>query len=503
MPRHRKRFPHRLSCPVCFRLEHVLWCLTLGIILLSPWPAHGQSANLCEAQDGLCAPAGIEALSGARTLHERDFQSEPDRPLSSSSRLGTVNFDSGETSPEIEIQSFQWRRALTESFTFLLIEQAYVIHTDFRWVVSQNGMPFNHYWRDYTQSLASWTQSGWNDGDPNWFGYVGHPIQGALTGFIQIQNDPKGERLEFSKTRAYWKSRFKAFLWSTVYSTQWNLGPLSEPTVEKYGAKDRSPWNQDGSWPCTTKHCYNGVGQIDLVMTPLAGIGWLIGEDFLDKKIVRRVESSTGNRIVIDTVRMALNPLRGGANILHGQHPWYRASRDGYAANFTDNSRRSDRVDLPIPNRGNLSFGYSHAGGSHCEVVSSGASTTCDPLSSRSSQLGGWDASVEKMYLRYFGAVADFSGQYGEVKQTDFLFGVRGGAWVGRFRPFAQAMIGAVRVRETASSQTAFAEDLGLGFDLRVVQRWSWRNQIETLKTGSTDFERRNLRVSSGISMRF
>jgi len=35
--------------------------------------------------------------------------------------------------------------------------------------------------------------SGWNDGDPDWFGYVGHPIQAALTGFIQIQNDRQGE----------------------------------------------------------------------------------------------------------------------------------------------------------------------------------------------------------------------------------------------------------------------------------------------------------------------
>ncbi|MGB9282938.1 MAG: hypothetical protein WCB59_02905, partial [Candidatus Sulfotelmatobacter sp.] len=209
-----------------------------------------------------------------------------------------------------------------------------MVHTDFRWVVSENGIPFNHYWRDYKQSLSEWTQSGWDDGDPNWFGYVGHPIQGALTGFIQIQNDPKSERLEFSKTKAYWKSRLKAALWNTVYSTQWNLGPLSEVTVEKYGTKDRAPWNSNGSFPCNTNHCYTGVGQIDIVMTPLGGMGWLIGEDFLDKKVVRRVENSTQNRFLIDTVRVALNPIRSGANMLHGEHPWYRASRETQGMNF-------------------------------------------------------------------------------------------------------------------------------------------------------------------------
>ena len=152
-----------------------------------------------------------------------------------------------------EKQGFHWRQALTESLTFLVIEQAYVVHTDFNWVVIENGIPFNHYWRDYKQSLSAWVHSGWNDGDPNWFGYVWHPVQGALTGFIQIQNDPQGEKLEFSKTKAYWWSRSKAALWNAVYSTQWNLGPVSEVTVEKYGTKNRAPWNYNGSYPCS-KH---------------------------------------------------------------------------------------------------------------------------------------------------------------------------------------------------------------------------------------------------------
>jgi hypothetical protein len=404
-------------------------------------------------------------------------------------------------SEERDKQGFHWRRALTESFTFLLIEHAYVVHTDFRWVVSENGIPFNHYWRDYKQALSEWTHSGWNDGDPNWFGYIGHPIQGALTGFIQIQNDPKSEKLEFSKTKAYWKSRLKAALFNAAYSTQWNLGPLSEVTVEKYGTKTRPPWNPNGSFPCTSKNCYTGVGQIDIVMTPLGGAGWLIGEDFLDKKIVRRVENATENRFLIDTVRVALNPIRAGANMLHGEHPWYRASRDGTTA-LTNEAPKEQP-----PNHGNVFFGYSHTGKSHCEVLISGAATVCDPLSGASSKLSGWNTSVEKMYLRYFGAVADFTGQYGGVSQSNFLVGLRGGASIGRFRPFGQALIGAVHVRQNAStgsrSNTSFAEDLGLGVDFRLMRKLSWRNQVDALKTGSLDFERRNLRLSSGFAMRF
>jgi hypothetical protein len=221
-------------------------------------------------------------------------------------------------------QGFRWGRALLESFMFLSIEQAYVVHDDYRWVTSENGVPLNHYWRDYKQSLHSWVNSGWNDGDPLMYGYLGHPIQGAFTSFIQIQNDPKSWNLEFSNSREYWHSRLKATLFNAVYSTQWNIGPLSEMTVEKYGTKIRQPWNQNGTWPCTSRNCYTGVGQIDLVMTPVGGFAWMLGEDLLDKNVARRVEASTNNRFLIDVTRCAINPIRGGASILHGHRPWYR-----------------------------------------------------------------------------------------------------------------------------------------------------------------------------------
>src|SRR5881394_2874496 len=121
-------------------------------------------------------------------------------------------------------ENFHWGRALFESFAFLSIEQSYVVKEDYRWVVVENGVPLNHYWRDYKASLSTWVHSGWDDGDPMLYSYVGHPIQGALTEYIQIQNDPQGRNLEFSNTRAYWWSRFKAFWWNAAYSTQWNIG---------------------------------------------------------------------------------------------------------------------------------------------------------------------------------------------------------------------------------------------------------------------------------------
>jgi len=405
-------------------------------------------------------------------------------------------------------EGFHWRRALSESFTFLVIEQAYVVHTDFNWVVSENGIPFNHFWRDYKQSLSEWVHSGWNDGDPNWFGYVGHPIQGALTGFIQIQNDPQGRKLEFSRTKAYWWSRFKAALWNAAYSTQWNLGPLSEVTGEKYGTKQRPPWNYNGSYPCS-RHCVTGVGQIDIVMTPVGGTGWLIGEDFLDSKIVRRVEDATQNRFLIDSARCALNPIRGAANILHGKHPWYRASRDAEGMSLVSGKKTAvlpgETQKTQTPNHGDLFFGFSRIGAARCQALFSSTRVVCDPLSTKAANLNGWNASVEKKYLRYFGAIADFGGESGSVSTRNFFFGLRGGASIGTFRPFAQALFGAVNAQGSGvlKSDTSFAEALGGGLDFEFVRLLTWRIQADEVKTGSPAFERRNLRLVSGLAVRF
>jgi hypothetical protein len=111
------------------------------------------------------------------------------------------------------------------------------------------------------QSLSSWWKAGWSAGVNPLYNYVGHPIQAALTGYIELQNDPKYEKLEFSNTKAYWRSRLKAILWNGVYSTQWSIGPLSEMTVEKYGSKDRPPWNAQRYIPVRHLLFRRGKGQ--------------------------------------------------------------------------------------------------------------------------------------------------------------------------------------------------------------------------------------------------
>src|SRR5271155_4202083 len=491
-------------------------CVVL-VLLLSPVCFSQLPSSRCDSTGSALKDCAyltkVETTPGQVSTSEENFV-DPRAPLATISQTSTDGeSDSGGTtiaSEPTKQEGFHWGRALTESATFLVIEQAYVVHTDFNWVVSENGIPFNHYWRDYKQSLTTWWHAGWSAGEDPLYNYVGHPIQGALTSYIQIQNDPKSEKLEFANAKTYWKSRLKATLWNAVYSTQWSIGPLSEMTVEKYGTKVRPPWNANGSYPCDTKTCYWGVGKVNLVMTPVGGFGWMLAEEAMDKKITEQlVESHTQNRLLIDALRSSLNPIRGGANILHGKRPWYRP-RDVQGPRLfiqQQNAVPTTEPPKPVPSHGDVFFGYTHSGASHCEGIFSGAAVACNPLSARASGLSGWDLALEKKYLRYFGAVADFSGQYGGASQSNFLFGIRGGASLGRFRPFAQVLFGAVHARENGTavpkSDTTFAEDLGVGIDFRLMRLLSWRFQTDELKTGSPTFERYNVRLSSGVALRF
>ncbi len=65
-----------------------------------------------------------------------------------------------------------------------------------------------------------------NDGDSFVVNYVGHSLQGAVSSYIEIQNDPVARNLEISSSPEYWKSRLMGLLWATVYSTQSEIGPI-------------------------------------------------------------------------------------------------------------------------------------------------------------------------------------------------------------------------------------------------------------------------------------
>jgi hypothetical protein len=203
---------------------------------------------------------------------------------------------------------FNWDGAFRQSFIFLGIQHAFRLAMEEGTREELKG-PF---FKDYFRTLRS--LRGWSDGDPFLVNYIGHPMMGSVTGFIQVQNDPKGINEELSLKKSYWKSRMKAMGWSFIYSTQFELGMISEASVGNIGM-------------LPNKKSQHPMAYVDLVVTPVVGTGWLVGEDALDKYFIRRVEDRISNRATVILFRSFLNPTRSFANLMRGKWPWYRENR--------------------------------------------------------------------------------------------------------------------------------------------------------------------------------
>ena len=207
--------------------------------------------------------------------------------------------------------SFQWRPALLQSVRFLAIQHAMNTPT-------YRGTLKGPFFGDWFRSVGAYRFSRWNDDDPFLVDYVGHPMMGAVTGRIQVQNDPRGVTAEFGKSKLYWKSRAKALAFSSVYAAQWELGPLSETSIGNLGSFSY--------YSKSAGHLSNGTGLVDLVMTPVGGTAWLIAEDALDRYAITRLEQVSRRRLWLLGISV-LNPTRSTANLLRFKAPWHRDSR--------------------------------------------------------------------------------------------------------------------------------------------------------------------------------
>jgi len=206
-----------------------------------------------------------------------------------------------DVAPNDDTERFNWKTALAQSGILLGVQHAG------RMVQSKTRRELaGPFWSDYFESASS--IHTWNDEDGIATNYLGHPVMGAVAGYIQIFNDPGGRRLEFDLwSKQYWKSRLKAMAWSAAYSTQFEIGPISEASIGNVG-----------------KHP-PAMAVTDLVVTPLGGFTLMLLEDYLDKRFVSRLERGGGMKARV--YRIVLNPSRSIANVLRWKRPSYRDNR--------------------------------------------------------------------------------------------------------------------------------------------------------------------------------
>jgi hypothetical protein len=161
----------------------------------------------------------------------------------------------------------------------------------------------------------------------------------------------------------------------------------------------------------------------------------------------------------------------------------------------------------------NVFFGYSYY---HTDLSSIDSANT-----------NGWEASVEGKIIPFLGFVADADTHYGSQNfpagcvtsldgvncgtlnasftEHNFLFGPRLSVSVSRFRPFAEALFGGAHVslNNGGGSDTSFATAIGGGLDYKIIPLVAWRFQGDYVQTRFFDTTQNNLRISTGLVLRF
>lgn len=212
------------------------------------------------------------------------------------------------------------RDLVIEASSFLAFQNAGNLYTSY-WYRYETTT--GKWWDRYVNSVEGWKWDSWHDGNPFLDDYIGHGIMGSITNNLWIQNDPKGMTLEQSNSWPYWRSRLRALAFSTFYSFEWKMGPIGEASIGHNGDHYFTDHGQRT----------NNTGDVELVSTPLGGLGWTLAEDFLDKHVVKKLEAKSSNPLLL-TAYQFLTPSKGFDNILRFRPPWYRDSRVVKAKTF-------------------------------------------------------------------------------------------------------------------------------------------------------------------------
>lgn len=205
-----------------------------------------------------------------------------------------------------------WWRVLSQSFFFLSTQHLGNIAMDHD---TRDALEHGSFWGDYVSCVERYRWSRWKDDDPFFVDYVGHPMMGAVTSSIYEQNDPKQRALMYENTRRYWMGRLRAMAYSAAYSAQWKVGPLSEASIGNSGLFYYTR-ARDGVWT-------NETGMQDFFITPIGGLAWNVGEDALDRFVLKRVRHATRNRLLLFASSL-MTPGKSAANVTRFRATYYR-----------------------------------------------------------------------------------------------------------------------------------------------------------------------------------
>ncbi len=330
-----------------------------------------------------------------------------------------------------------WGHLIGSSLAFLAVSHTYRYATEATTRRSFDE-PFFPYYGNAVANLH-----GWGDGDPFLVNYVGHPMEGAVAGFIWQHNDRAYRTVEFGRNRRYWKAKMRGMAFAYVYSVQFEIGPISEASLGHI----------QGMYP--------QVGFVDHVITPIVGTGWAIAEDSIDRILVQRLEQHVANPYVRLLARGVLNPSRSFANVMELQVPWHRDDRPGVFKPFPENAlwvaenkRRMESSPVnPPPGVAPFDFSF-HA--TFTDYLGNAGAGAC---------MGGGGTAGFRV-ADDWQIILDVSGckmlEFGKDWSGDTLTYMVGPRWTphnsSHWTPHVQALIGGTKITQEYQNPTLKAE---------------------------------------------
>ncbi len=277
-------------------------------------------------QTSLDWPTDIEATHGlgrpnlplgAGAKPPDSFVSHPELETEVPAAGATESYVLHSTVPK---QHFQLRRAVRQEFEFLTIEHGFRLMQD---PALRSQLLHGRFFHNWIVSFQGYDLKRWGDGDSFLVNDIAHPMQGAVAGWIFLQNSPVGSTRVIGKDPQYWTSRLKAMAWAAAFEVQWKIGPLSESSIGNAGGWEYVPGCGTSPQCLNIPHhkpATNNTGLSDWILTPVAGMGWIMMEDTIDKYIVGK--AGEHSRVAAVILRSALEPTRNFAALFNGVLPW-------------------------------------------------------------------------------------------------------------------------------------------------------------------------------------
>jgi hypothetical protein len=379
-------------------------------------------------------------------------------------------------------QKWNWKATTLQTFEFTMFSHLWRTGFDPSLRYQLNHKPFFH---DWFASYGGYNLHRWGDGDDFIVNYVGHPLQGAVTNRLYMQNDPRSF-VSIGKNRNYWVPLGWGTLWAAIWQVQWKVGPLSETSFGAAGGWGYVP-GCGTDLACLKNPKYpkpptNNTGLTDWVSTPLIGALWVIGEDTLDRYVVAPIARNhpiLGGRLL----RAILEPSRDFAALFAGKLVWELPQpENNYVVKTLPNPAKISPEKKPLP------YDRWELGTQYTNISLPVLSNRCTGIVCRKnlSALGATFGYNLTRYLALDSTVNIIPGQQGTQPMTEGLFGVKIGerfkkwAVFGKIRPgfiyYQSAMPGSVIY--TPDSLTRFAWDLGGIVEVYPSRASTWRFDV-------------------------